>query len=104
MTRNRDYYSYDNAANRDRSEIGARRQIAEANRALRILRKVHGHPATRRFPGRHDRYLEALLVRVANPRLTLDQIAAIQQVTKNAYWSRLRRAFEYAAWFERNAA
>lgn len=91
-------------ANRARAEIGARRQIVEADRALRILKKVQGHAATRRYPGRYDGYVEALMLRVENPRLTLDQIAASQRITKHAYWSRLRRAFEYAAWFERNAA
>lgn len=95
-----------NPANEARAEIGARRQVSQAKRALRTLRKFEGHPATRqrRFPGRHRGYIEALVLRIENPKLTLDQIAATQHVTKNAYWSRLRRAFEYAAWFERNAA
>lgn len=93
-----------NPANDIRARVGAQRQVLEATRALRILRKVQGHPATRRHPGRYDTYLEALILRIENPRLTLDQIAATQRISKNAYWSRLRRAFEYAAWFERNAA
>jgi DNA-binding transcriptional regulator WhiA len=91
-------------ANQARSEIGARRQVSEAHRALRILKRVEGHRATRRHPGRYDSYIEALVLRIENPHSTLEQIAATQQLTKNAYWSRLRRAFEYAAWFERNTA
>lgn len=93
-----------NPANDIRARVGAQRQIAQANRALRTLKRVEGHPATRRRPGRYEFYIEALVLRVENPRLTLDQIAASQRITKHAYWSRLRRAFEYAAWFERNAA
>jgi hypothetical protein len=84
--------------------MGGLRQVAEARKALKTLKKFADNPATRRRPGRHHSYMEALSLRVDNPTLTLHEIAAKQGITKNAYWSRLRRAFEYAAWFERNAA
>jgi len=89
--------------NVQRSEDGCRRQVAEARKALQLLKKFDGHSGMRRFPGRHERCVRALLVRIANPHSTLEQLAAAQDMTKNAYWSQLRRAFEYAAWFERHA-
>lgn len=82
------------AANQRRATAGARRQITEAHKAIRTLRKFDGHPATR--PGRHQKHWETLAKRIANPAASLAEIAVVLDVTKNVYASRLTRALAYA--------
>lgn len=82
-------------ANRNRSREACERDVARAGAALRWL----GHQPE---PDDDDelaivrRYRTALRMRENWPTDTLAQIAARYGMTKDAYSTRLRRAFRYA--------
>lgn len=89
------------AENHRRHVEGARKQVAEARVALRA---VTTHSPTGRFRTHHRMYTDVLASRVANPRLTLAELAFHLGVSKDTYSGRLRRALAYAQRLQERAA
>jgi hypothetical protein len=82
------------AANRRRTQAAAPIQVAKARQAIRIIRNIK--PRNAREEMMQWDYISVLLARVERPWLTLTLIADDMGMSKDAYWSTLRRAFEYA--------
>lgn len=91
------------ANNRARTEHAAQHKVPAARKALRVLHKYEGHPATKKWPGRHRNYLRALQARIDHPHASLTEIADRLGVNKDVYSSQLRRALAYAQTLEANA-
>ena len=77
-------------SNQLRSLAAAEKTVAKARAAIPLV--LSQTPTTPHATQARERYLAALVVRVDNPTASIAELAAIEGLTKNAYWSELRRA------------
>lgn len=83
-------------ANYARTEAGAARQVARANRALLAMNNMTSAERYLVPPVVLARYMEALQMRVRWPDHNLTELGARAGMSKSRYWGILRRAMKFA--------